>query len=136
MNISHVEHIGVAVKSLADAIPFWKEKLGIDLYKTEEVAEQKVRVAFFKIGQTKIELLESTTPDGPIAKYIEKNGQGIQHVALAVTDLQGNLNELAEKGVSLIDKAPRKGADGLDIAFVHPKSAGLLLELCEDPNAK
>jgi methylmalonyl-CoA/ethylmalonyl-CoA epimerase len=134
MNISHVEHIGVAVKSLADAIPFWQDKLGFELYKTEEVAEQKVRVAFFKIGQTKIELLESTTPDGPIAKYIEKNGQGIQHVALAVTDLQGCLNELAEKGAALIDKAPRKGADGLDIAFVHPKTAGLLLELCEDPN--
>ncbi|MDR1367162.1 MAG: methylmalonyl-CoA epimerase [Candidatus Accumulibacter sp.] len=136
MNISHVEHIGVAVKNLEEAISFWKEKLGIDLYKTEEVAEQKVRIAFFKIGQTKIELLESTTPDGPIAKFIEKNGPGIQHVALAVTDLQGNLDELAGKGVSLIDKSPRKGADGLDIAFVHPKSAGFLLELCEDPKLK
>ena len=96
--------------------------------------EQKVRTAFFKVGQSKIELLESTDPEGPIGKFIEKKGEGIQHLAIAVNGLQANLTELEEKGVQLIDKAPRKGAEGLDIAFLHPKSTkGVLLELCEDP---
>ena len=134
MNISHIEHIGIAVKSLDQAIPFWEKQLGLKCYAIEEVKEQKVRTAFFKIGQSKIELLESTDPEGPIGKFIEKKGEGIQHMAIAVTGIQDNLNELAEKGVQLIDKAPRKGAEGLDIAFMHPKSTfGVLLELCEKP---
>ena len=110
-------------------------KLVIRKQAIEEVKEQKVRTAFFKIGQSKIELLESTDPDGPIGKFIEKKGEGIQHLAIAVEGLQSNLNELAESGVQLIDKAPRKGAEGLDIAFLHPKSThGVLLELCEKPD--
>ena len=135
MNVSHIEHIGIAVKSLDEAIPFWEQKLGLKCYAIEEVKEQKVRTAFFKIGQSKIELLESTEPDGPIGKFIEKRGEGVQHLAFAVDGLQGSLDELAGSGVQLIDKAPRKGAEGLNIAFLHPKStAGVLLELCEDPN--
>ena len=135
MDISHIEHIGIAVKSLDEAIPFWEKQLGLKCYAIEEVKEQKVRTAFFKVGQSKIELLESTDPDGPIGKFIEKKGEGIQHHAIAVEGLQSNLNELAESGVQLIDKAPRKGAEGLDIAFLHPKSThGVLLELCEKPD--
>ncbi|MDR1709606.1 MAG: methylmalonyl-CoA epimerase [Candidatus Accumulibacter sp.] len=137
MNLSHIEHIGIAVTNLQEAIKFWEEQLGMKCYAIEEVKEQKVRTAFFKIGQSKIELLETTDPEGAIGKFIEKNGGkgGIQHVAIAATGLQANLDELAGKGVQLIDKAPRKGAEGLNIAFVHPKSTGgVLLELCEDPN--
>ena len=134
MNLSHIEHIGIAVKSLEEAIPFWEKQLGLKCYAIEEVKEQKVRTAFFKIGHSKIELLESTDPDGPIGKFIEKKGEGIQHLAIAVKDLPANLDELAANGVQLIDKTPRKGAEGLNIAFLHPKSThGVLLELCEDP---
>ena len=134
MKLSHIEHIGIAVKSLDEAIPFWEKQLGMKCYSIEEVKEQKVRTAFFKFGQSKIELLVSTEPDGPIGKFIEKKGEGIQHLAIAVEGLQENLTELEGKGVQLIDKAPRKGAEGLDIAFLHPKSTfGVLLELCEDP---
>ena len=134
MNISHIEHLGIAVKSLDEAIPFWEKKLGLKCYAIEEVKEQKVRTAFFKIGQTKIELLESTDPEGPIGKFIEKKGEGVHHVAFAADGLQSNLDELAANGVQLIDKTPRKGAEGLNIAFLHPKStAGVLMELCEDP---
>lgn len=137
MSLSHIEHVGIAVKSLDEAIPFWEKQLGLKCYAIEEVAEQKVRTAFFKIGQSKIELLESTAPDGPIAKFIEKKGEGIQHLAFAVEGgVQASLTELESKGVQLIDKAPRKGAEGLNIAFLHPKSTGgVLLELCEHPNA-
>ena len=134
MNLTHIEHLGIAVKSLDDAIPFWEKKLGMKCYSIEEVQEQKVRTAFFKIGQTKIELLESTDPEGPIGKFIEKKGEGVHHVAFAADGLQSNLDELAANGVQLIDKTPRKGAEGLNIAFLHPKStAGVLMELCEDP---
>ena len=134
MKLSHIEHIGIAVKSLDEAIPFWEKQLGMKCYSIEEVKEQKVRTAFFKIGQSKIELLESTEPDGPIGKFIEKKGEGIQHLAIAVEGLQENLTELEGKGVQLIDKSPRKGAEVQDIAFLHPKSThGVLLELCEDP---
>ena len=135
MNVSHIEHIGIAVKSLDEAIPFWEKQLGMKCYSIEEVKDQKVRTAFFKIGQSKIELLESTDPEGPIGKFIEKKGEGIHHMAFASTGLQENLDELSGKGVQLIDKAPRKGAEGLNIAFLHPKATGgVLLELCEDPN--
>lgn len=135
MKLTHIEHLGIAVKSLDEAIPFYENVLGLKCYAVEEVAEQKVKTAFFKVGQTKIELLESTDPEGPIGKFIEKKGEGIQHVAFAVEGLQENLNELEEKGIRLIDKQPRKGAEGLNIAFLHPKSTfGVLTELCEDPN--
>ncbi|MBN8565673.1 MAG: methylmalonyl-CoA epimerase [Flavobacteriales bacterium] len=135
MNLSHIEHIGIAVNSLEEAIPFWEEKLGLKCYTIEEVKEQKVKTAFFQIGQSKIELLESTDPEGPIGKFIEKKGEGIHHLAIAVKDIQQNLMELDAKDVQLIDKTPRKGAEGLDIAFLHPKSThGVLLELCENNN--
>ena len=137
MKLEHIEHLGIAVSNLDEAIKFYEEKLGLKCYAIEEVAEQKVRTAFFKVGQTKIELLESTAPDGPIAKFIEKKGQGIQHVAFAVKGLAEQLNAAEEDGVLLIDKAPRKGAEGLDIAFLHPKSTlGVLTELGENPAAE
>ncbi len=135
MKLTHIEHLGIAVKSLDEAIPFYENTLGLKCYAIEEVAEQKVRTAFFKVGQTKIELLEATDPESAIAKFIDKKGEGIQHVAFAVEGLQDNLDELASKGVRLIDAQPRRGAEGLNIAFVHPKSTfGVLTELCENPN--
>ena len=137
MELSHIEHIGIAVKSLETAIPYYEEKLGLKCYSIEEVADQKVKTAFFKIGQTKLELLESTSPEGTIAKFIEKKGEGVHHIAFATTGLQDALNELEAKEVKLIDKAPRKGAEGLNIAFLHPKSTlGVLTELCEDQSKK
>jgi len=135
MKPSHIEHLGIAVKSLDTAIPFWEKLLGTKCYNIEEVPAQKVRTAFLKIGQTKIELLESTAEDGPIAKFIEKKGEGIQHVAFAVEGLENTLAECEAEGIQLIDKAPRGGAEGLSIAFLHPKSTGsVLVELCEDKN--
>lgn len=132
MNLTHIEHIGIAVKSLEEAIPFWEEKLGLKCYNIEEVTEQKVKTAFFMIGQSKIELLESTDPDGPIGKFIEKKGEGIHHLAFAVKGIENQLAELTENGVQLIDHHPRKGAEGLNIAFLHPKATqGVLIELCE-----
>jgi len=133
MKISHIEHIGIAVKSLQDAIPFYENVLGLKCYAIEEVADQKVKTAFFMVGQTKIELLESTDPEGPIGKFLEKKGEGIHHLAFAVEDgVQNALNEMSDKGIQLLDKAPRKGAEGLNIAFVHPKSTiGVLTEFCE-----
>lgn len=137
MEISHIEHIGIAVPSLDEAIPFYENMLGIKCFAIEEVADQKVRTAFFRIGQTKLELLEGTSEDSAISKFIANNGGrgGIQHVALNITDGVANaLGELEEKGCRLIDKAPRKGAEGLNIAFLHPKSTcGTLIELCEQP---
>ena len=136
MKLSHFEHIGIAVKSLETAIPFYEEMLGLKCYSVEEVADQKVKTAFFKIGQTKIELLESTDPEGAIGKFIENKGEGIHHIAFSTEDgVQKSLDELAEKGIRLIDKAPRNGAEGLRIGFLHPKSTlGVLTELCENPN--
>lgn len=134
MELTHIEHLGIAVKSLETAIPYYEEILGLKCYSIEEVADQKVKTAFFKIGQTKIELLESTSPEGTIAQFIEKRGEGIHHIAFATTGVQKALEEAESKGVRLIDKAPRKGAEGLNIAFLHPKSTmGVLTELCEDP---
>lgn len=135
MNPTHIEHIGIAVKNLDEAIALYENVYGLKCYAVEEVKEQKVKTAFFKVGQTKIELLESTDPEGPVGKFIEKKGPGVHHLAFAVNNLQEVLNEAADKGVLLIDKTPRKGAEGLDIAFLHPKSTfGVLTELCEDPN--
>jgi len=136
MKLTHIEHLGIAVKSLEDAIPYYEDVLGLKCYAVEEVAEQKVKTAFFQVGQTKIELLQSTDPEGPVGKFIEKKGEGIHHLAFAVEGLQESLDILAEKGVTLIDKTPRKGAEGLNIAFLHPKSTfGVLTELCEKPRS-
>ena len=136
MNISHIEHLGIAVKSLEEAIPYYENILGLKCYSIEEVADQKVKTAFFKVGQTKIELLEPTSEDSTIAKFIEKRGEGIHHMAFAIEDGVANaLAEVEAKVVRLIDKAPRKGAEGLNIAFLHPKSTcSVLTELCENPN--
>lgn len=135
MNISHIEHIGIAVKDLQTAIPYYENVLGLKCYAIEEVPEQKVKTAFFMVGQTKIELLESTDPEGPIGKFVEKKGEGIHHLAFATQGLEEALTEAEGKGVQLIDKTPRKGAEGLHIAFLHPKSTGgVLTEFCEDKN--
>ncbi|MBQ5608820.1 MAG: methylmalonyl-CoA epimerase [Rikenellaceae bacterium] len=135
MKVSHIEHLGIAVKSLEEAIPYWENVLGLKCYNIEEVADQKVKTAFFMVGQTKIELLEPTSEESTIAKYIEKRGQGVHHVAFAVEGIEDALADATEKGVQLIDKAPRMGAEGLSIAFLHPKSTmGVLTELCEDKN--
>jgi methylmalonyl-CoA/ethylmalonyl-CoA epimerase len=132
MKLTHIEHIGIAVNSLEESIPYYEEVLGLKCYAVEEVADQKVKTAFFKIGDTKIELLESTDPEGPIGKFIEKRGQGIHHMAFATDGLKEALAEAEEKGIRLIDKHPRKGAEALNIAFLHPKSTfGVLTELCE-----
>ena len=135
MNISHIEHLGIAVKSLDEAIPYYENILGMKCYSIEEVADQKVKTAFFKVGQTKLELLEPTSDESPIAKFIEKRGEGIHHLAFAVEDGAANaLAELQSQGVRPIHKAPRKGAEGLNIAFIHPKSThGVLTEFCEKP---
>ncbi|MCD7962626.1 MAG: methylmalonyl-CoA epimerase [Rikenellaceae bacterium] len=135
MNLTHIEHIGIAVKNLEEAIPYYENVLGIKCYSIEEVADQKVKTAFFKVGQTKIELLEATSEDSSVAKFIEKKGEGVHHIAFAVNNLEGALQECSDAGIKLIDQAPRKGAEGLSIAFLHPKSThGVLTELCEDKN--
>ena len=132
MELTHIEHLGIAVANLDEAISFYERVLGLTCYRVEEVADQKVKTAFFQIGQTKLELLESTTPDGPIGKFIEKKGQGLHHIAFAVKNIENQLEDAASKGVQLIDKEPRKGAEELSIAFLHPKSThGTLIELCE-----
>lgn len=134
MNLTHIEHIGIAVKNLDKSIQFWEEKLGLKCYAVEEVKDQRVKTAFLMIGQTKIELLESTDPEGPIGKFIEKKGEGIHHIAFASENVASDLVELEQKEIQLIDKSPRKGAEGLNIAFLHPKSTfGVLTELCEHP---
>jgi methylmalonyl-CoA/ethylmalonyl-CoA epimerase len=131
MKPTHVEHIGIAVKDLQEAVRLYERLLGTPCYALEEVAEQKVKTAFFQVGQTKIELLESTSPDGPIGKFIDKRGEGVHHIAFAVEDLPGALQEIRTAGLQLIDGQPRKGAEGLSIAFLHPKSTlGVLTELC------
>jgi methylmalonyl-CoA/ethylmalonyl-CoA epimerase len=132
MNITHIEHIGIAVKSIEEARKYYEQVLGLKCYSIEEVKDQKVKTAFFKIGDTKIELLESTDPEGTIAKFIEKKGEGIHHLAFAVDGIENALSEAESKGIQLIDKKPRKGAEGLEIAFLHPKSTvGVLTEFCE-----
>ena len=133
MDLSHIEHIGIAVKNIDEQIKYYEEVLGLKCYAVEEVTDQKVKTAFFKIGQTKIELLESTDPEGPIGKFIEKKGEGVHHIAFAVNNLTAALKEAEEKGIRLIDQEPRKGAENLNIAFLHPKSTnGVLTELCEE----
>lgn len=137
MDISHIEHLGIAVKSIENSLPYYEGVLGLKCYNIEVVEDQKVKTAFFKVGQTKIELLEPTSPDSTIAKFIEKKGEGIHHIAFAVNSVADALAEAESKGIQLIDKAPRGGAEGLNIAFLHPKSTcSVLTELCEDPNKK
>ena len=131
MKPTHIEHIGIAVRNLEDAIPYYEKVLGLSCYAVEEVKDQKVRTAFFKVGDTKIELLESTEPEGPIGKYIEKRGEGVHHIAFAMPDVGKALEEAAANGVLLIDDKPRSGAEGLQIGFLHPKSTGgVLTEFC------
>lgn len=130
--IKHISHIGIAVADLEAGIAFY-EKLGLKLESIEEVPSQKVKVAFFPCGDTRIELLAPMAEDSPIAKFIEKKGEGIQHIAFAVDDLSAELIEAEAKGIQLIDKEPRPGAHGADIAFLHPKStSGVLIELCKE----
>ncbi|PID28962.1 MAG: methylmalonyl-CoA epimerase [Candidatus Cloacimonadota bacterium] len=130
--IKKVSHIGIAVKDLDAAIEMYKN-LGLEVESTEVVESQKVKVAFIPVGDTRIELLSGTSEDSPISKFIEKKGEGIQHIAFGVDDLPEELKKAEENGFRLIDKAPRPGAHGADIAFLHPKSTGgVLLELCKD----
>ena len=131
MRILKIDHIGIAVKNLAESAKLY-EMLGIQSTGSEVVAEQQVKVSFFPVGDSEIELLQSTSPDGPIARYIEKNGEGIQHLALRVDNIEAALEELKANGIRLIDEKPRYGAGGAKIAFVHPKSTGgILLELSQ-----
>lgn len=137
MKPTHIEHIGIAVKELEPAIRYYEDVLGLTCYAVEEVTDQRVRTAFFMVGQTKIELLESTDPEGPVGKFIEKRGEGVHHIAFAVEGIESCLENVKEKGVGLIDAMPRRGAEGLDIAFLHPKSTfGVLTEFCEDRSKK
>lgn len=132
MKIVKIDHLGIAVKSIDEGKKFWTDILGLEFEGSETVETQKVTTAFFPVGESEVELLESTAPDGPVAKYIEKKGAGLQHIAFRVEDIEAALKELAEKGVRLIDEIPRKGAGGAKIAFLHPKSTGgVLVELCE-----
>ncbi|HPF83828.1 hypothetical protein SDC9_185356 [bioreactor metagenome] len=127
-----VDHIGIAVKSIDDALAFWQSALGVKCTGVEEVEEQKVKTAFLPIGDTEVELLEATSDESPVAKFIEKKGEGIHHLAIRVENLEAALAELKEKGIRLIDETPRYGAGGAKIAFVHPKSTGgILLEISE-----
>ena len=128
---THVEHIGIAVRSLADAIPVFEKLLGTACYAIEEVADQKVRTAFFRVGQTKIELLEPTSADGPVAGFLAKRGEGLHHIAFAVDDPASALSGAKAQGIALVDQAPRAGAEGLQIGFLHPRSTfGVLVEFC------
>lgn len=133
MKPTHIEHIGIAVINLQEAVKYFEDIIGLKCYAIEEVKDQKVKTAFFRIGETKIELLESTDPDGPIGKFIEKRGQGIHHIAFAVPDAAEALKNAENKGIRLIDPNPRKGAEGLNIGFLHPKSTlGVLTEFCDN----
>ena len=132
MQILKIDHLGIAVNSIDDGKKFWSEILGLEFEGAETVEEQKVTTAFFPVGESEVELLESTAPDGPIARYLEKKREGIQHVAFRVENIESALQELKDKGIRLIDEKPRKGAGGAKIAFLHPKSTrGVLVELCE-----
>ncbi|OIO99675.1 MAG: methylmalonyl-CoA epimerase [Bacteroidetes bacterium CG2_30_33_31] len=131
MKINNIEHIGIAVENLEASIEYYEKVLGLECYSTEVIADQKVKTAFFKLGNTKIELLESTDSESSIAKFIEKKGAGLHHIAFAVTDVDKSLEEAAAKGIKLIDEHSRKGAEGLKIGFLHPKSTGgVLTEFC------
>ncbi len=133
MKPTHIEHIGIAVDDLDAAISYYENVLELECYAIEEVKDQKVRTAFFRVGETKIELLESTDPEGPVEKYIEKRGPGIHHLAFAVPDVDIALEEAEKNGARLIDQKGRQGAEGLKIGFLHPKSTfGVLTEFCSE----
>lgn len=133
MKLKKIEHIGIAVSNLEEAIKYWEEVMGLKCYNIEEVVDQKVKTAFFKIGDVKIELLEATSEESSIASFIEKKGQGVHHIAFAVDNATETLAELGEKGVKLIDKTSRPGAEGMQIGFLHPKTTlGVLTEVCSD----
>ncbi len=135
MKVLKIDHLGIAVAGIAERKNFWTEVLGLSFAGSETVPEQKVTTAFLPVGESEIELLESTTPDGPIAGYLEKRGEGIQHVAFRVENIEAALEELKAKGIRLIDDKPRRGAGGAKIAFLHPKATnGILVELCEKDN--
>ena len=130
--LKKINHIGIAVTSLDEALPFYRDNLGMALQGIEEVAEQKVKVAMLQIGESKIELLEPTDPDSPVARFLEKNGPGIHHLAYEVDDIVQAIARLEKEGARMIDRTPRHGAHGTRIAFVHPKSSGgVLTELCQ-----
>lgn len=130
-----IEHIGIATRAIEEAVGFWRDALGLEVVDTEEVAEQKVRVAMLPIGESRVELLEPTSPDSPIAKFLEKRGPGIHHIAVRVDDIRSTLARLKSEGARLIDETPRTGAGGSLVAFVHPSSAsGVLVELVEQNN--
>ena len=132
MKILKIDHLGVAVNSISEGKNFWTQVMGLEFEGTETVDAQKVTTAFLPVGESEVELLESTDPDGPIAKFISKKGEGLQHIAFRVDNIENALKELKEKGVRLIDQTPRKGAGGALIAFLHPKATnGILVELCE-----
>ncbi len=132
MKILKIDHLGIAVNSIDEGKSLWTDMLGLAFEGSETVEEQKVTTAFFPVGESEVELLESTAPDGPIAKFLEKKGQGVHHVAFRVENIEEALEELKEKGIKLIDEKPRKGAGGAKIAFLHPKATnGVLVELCE-----
>jgi methylmalonyl-CoA/ethylmalonyl-CoA epimerase len=131
MKTTHIEHLGIAVKNLEESISYYESLLGVKCYNIEEVKDQRVKTAFLLVGETKIELLESTDPEGPIGKFLEKKGEGIHHIAFAVDNATDALAEAEAQGITLIDKVSRKGAEGMNIGFLHPKSThGVLIEFC------
>ena len=131
MKINYIDHIGIAVRSLEESIPYYEKLLGTNCYAIEFIEDQFVKTAFFVVGETKIELLESTDPDGPLGSFIEKKGEGIHHIAFAVDNTDDALIDAKENGFALIDRRSRKGAENMNIGFLHPKSThGLLIELC------
>ena len=133
--MNKIEHIGIAVKDLANSIPLFEKLLNSPCYKTEEVASEKVMTAFFKTGESKIELVASTDPEGVIAKYIDKKGEGMHHIAFDVTDIQAEMSRLVAEGFTLLNETPKKGADNKLVCFLHPKGTnGVLIELCQDIN--
>jgi len=133
--MNKIEHIGIAVKDLANSIPLFEKLLNSPCYKTEEVASEKVMTAFFKTGESKIELVASTDPEGVIAKYIDKKGEGMHHIAFDVTDIQAEMNRLVSEGFTLLNETPKKGADNKLVCFLHPKGTnGVLIELCQEIN--
>jgi len=132
MNLKNIDHIGIAVTNMQESLSFWETSLGIEPHGIQEVPEQKLRTAFLPVGDTEIELLEPTSADSSVARFIEKHGEGLHHIAIRVDDIEAALAELKAKGIQLIDETPRNGAGGARIAFVHPKAThGVLLELCE-----
>ena len=131
--IRKIQHIGIAVRSLQEAVPFYRDVLGLELLGTEEVAEQKIRAAIFRVGESTIEVIESTAPDGPVGKFVEKNGEGIHHLCFQVEDAAAALSRAKAKGIRLIDESPRVGVHGMRIGFLHPKSTfGVLTEFAQE----